>query len=229
MVLTVVGDVDPEQVAQAAYKWLGKEPVPTGEKIPDPAEEMTCQEAYQEIRMDIAQPDFQMAFKCEPIGNGTEGIRQEMIGDMAAEMLFGESSKLYLELYDKGVIDTTFGGGLEAADGCTFLTCGGESKDPQTVRKAILERVRQLEQEGLEEAEFTRIKRSAMGQKIRQLDSADSVCFRLCAYHFSDFDYFRFPEIYETVTVEDVQRFISKMVTEERCGMVVVKPIEEEE
>jgi predicted Zn-dependent peptidase len=68
-----------------------------------------------------------------------------------------------------------------------------------------------------------------MGQKIRQLDSADSVCFRLCAYHFSDFDYFRFPEIYETVTVEDVQRFISKMVTEERCGMVVVKPIEEEE
>lgn len=229
MVLTVVGDVEPEKIVQAAYKQLGTTAAPVGEKIPDRTEEMTCHQPYQEITMDVAQPAFQMAFKCEPIGNGPESIRQEMIGELAADVLLGESSKLYLELYDKGIIDTSFGGCLEMTDGGTFLSCGGECADPLVVKKAILDRVELLKREGVEEAEFRRIKRSAMGQRIRQLDSADSVCFRLCAYHFSDFDYFRFPEIYEAITADDVQRYLAGVISEERCGIVMVKPIEEEE
>ena len=71
------------------------------------------------------------------------------------------------------------------------------------------------------------MKRSNLGGRIRGLDSFDSVCFRVCAYHFSGFDYFRFPEVYESVKAEDVQEFIGRVVTQERCCLSLIEPKEE--
>ena len=74
-----------------------------------------------------------------------------------------------------------------------------------------------------------RMKRSALGRRIRQLDSFDGTCFRVCAYHFSGFDYFRFPEIYHSIEKEEIQAFIARIVTEERNCLSVIMPISKEE
>jgi predicted Zn-dependent peptidase len=228
MVLCVVGDVDPEQVVAAAEKRLGNELRPVGQKLTTEPEDMTCPVAYKKTAMEIAMPSFQLGFKCEPIEKGVEGIRQEILSDLAAEALFGEASRLYLELYEQGIIDTSFGGGFETVDGCSFLTCGGDSVDPESVRSAILAHARKLEQEGIPQEEFRRMKRSAMGRKIRDLDSFDSTCFRMCAYHFDEFDYFLFPQIYEEISVEEVLAFFPRVVREERCALSVIYPVKEE-
>ena len=60
------------------------------------------------------------------------------------------------------------------------------------------------------------MKRSAFGRRVKGLDSFDATCFRVCAYHFSDFDYFRFPEIYDTIQKEDVTAFLKETVRAER-------------
>lgn len=228
MVLCVVGDVDPETVAAAAVKRLGTALLPVAEKLPDEPEDMTCLVPFSQASMEVSMPTFQMAFKCEPIGKGEQSVCSEIIGDLAAEALFGESSQLYLELYGQGLIDTSFGGGFEMADGCAFLTCGGDTHDPEAVKTAILARARTLAQEGIEEADFLRMKRSALGRRIRDLDSFDSTCFRLCAYHFCDFDYFQFPKIYEAITARDLQAFLDRVVRQERCALSVIQPIKEE-
>ena len=82
--------------------------------------------------------------------------------------------------------------------------------------------------EGIREADFLRMKRGAMGRRIRDLDSFDSTCFRLCAYHFSDFDYFRFPEIYRSIQPEEIRAFLDRVVREERCGLSVIYPLNQE-
>ena len=82
--------------------------------------------------------------------------------------------------------------------------------------------------EGLPEKAFLRMKRSALGRRIRGLDSFDSTCFRLCAYHFSDFDYFRFPEIYRSIGAEEICDFLRRAVREERCGLSVIYPVNKE-
>lgn len=228
MVLCVVGDVDPERVVSAAEKHLGTERKPTGQVIPTETEKMTCPEAYRKTSMEIAMPSFQIGFKCEPIGKGEACVRQEVLGELAAEMLFGEASKLYLELYEQGIIDTSFGGGFETVDGCALLTCGGDSADPEAVRTAILDHAKRLTDEGITQEEFLRMKRSAMGRRIRDLDSFDSTCFRMCAYHFDDFDYFLFPQIYEEVTVREVLDFLRRVICKERCVLSVIYPVKEE-
>ena len=179
--------------------------------------------------MEVAMPMFNMAFKAEPTGSGDDAIRQEMIADLAAEALFGESSELYLKLYEAGVIDSSFGGGFETIDGCALLLCSGDSRDPDAVAEALLHQAQKIVAEGLEEEAFLRMKRSALGRRIRGLDSFDSTCFRICAYHFSDFDYFRFPEIFRQIESREIQDFLGRVVTRQRSSLSVIYPISKEE
>jgi len=95
MLLTVVGDVDPAEVERIAMARLGCEPAPHVEQSRVWNEKMTCESAYVEEAMEVAMPMFQIGFKCEPLGKGEAAIKEEMVADLAAEALFGESSALY--------------------------------------------------------------------------------------------------------------------------------------
>ena len=225
MLLCVIGDVEPETVARIALEQLGSEKLPVAEKCKDWAEPMTCLRPEVTAKMEVAMPMFNLAFKCEPLGQGEIAIREEMVADLAAEALFGESSELYLRLYEEGIIDSSFGGGFETIDGCALLLCSGDSGDAPAVREAILAQAEKLSREGLPEGDFLRMKRSALGRRIRGLDSFDATCFRVCAYHFSNFDYFRFPEVYRQITADEITAFLSRVVKRERCCLSIIEPV----
>ena len=228
MLLCVIGDVDPEAVKRIALEVLGTEKTPMGEKQTHWPESMVPVEAETVCAMEVAMPTFSLAFKCEPTGTGSQAIRREMVADLAAEALFGESSELYLRLYEQGLIDSSFGGGFETLQGCAMLCVGGDSEDPWAVRDAILAQAEKLAEEGISQEEFLRLKRSALGRRIRGLDSLDGTCFRVCAYHFSDFDYFRFPEVYRGIEKQEILEFLARVVRRERCAISVINPLSED-
>ncbi|MDY4220953.1 MAG: pitrilysin family protein [Candidatus Faecousia sp.] len=229
MLLCVIADVDPEEVKTAAMEVLGSEKRPMGEKQADWPEEMTPVLPETVCAMEVAMPTFSLAFKCEPTGMGSQAIRREMVADLAAEALFGESSELYLRLYEQGLIDSSFGGGFETMEGCAMLCASGDSEDPLAVRDAIIAQAEKLIREGIGQEEFLRLKRSALGRRIRGLDSLDGTCFRVCAYHFAGFDYFRFPEIYREIQRQDILEFLSRVVRRERCAISIIDPLDTEE
>ncbi len=228
MILCVAGDVDMDSVCAAAVDILGNENRPAGEKCLPAQEPLVSQAALMTARMDIVMPTFCLGFKCPDPGFGENAIRAEIVGDLAAEALFGESSPLYMELYARGLIDSSFGGGYEAVDGCSLLNCGGDSDSAESIRDAILAQAKKLAAGGISEASLARMKRSAMGRRIRDLDSFDPTCFRLCAYHFNRYDYFRFPEIYDSIDARDILDFLAQAVREEGCSLSVINPIEED-
>lgn len=228
MILCVIGDVDPEAVSQIAAQVLPKEDTVSVTRRNTWQEEMTCPERLITRSMEVAQPMFQLAFKHEPGGSGEAAVMEETIGELAAEALFGESSRLYLKLYEEGVIDSSFGGGYETVKGMAMLVASGDSDYPEKIRDAILEEVHRLAAEGIPEADFLRMKRSAMGRRVRELDSFNSTIFRVCAYHFVDFDYFNFPALYQKVEVQQLLDFLKATVTEERCSMSIIYPKEEQ-
>ena len=228
MILCVVGDVDPDRVAEIATEVLGSEKRPVGKKLRNWSETMEAAAEKQSSTMEVAMPMFNLGFKCEYPGSGEAAIRQEMVGDLAAEALFGESSELYLRLYEEGLIDSSFGGGFETIDGMAMLLCSGDSDDADAVREAVLAQAEKLSREGISEEAFLRMKRSAFGRRVRDLDSFDSTCFRLCAYELSDYDYFNFPDLYERIEKEEIREFLHRVVRERRCSMSVINPQEEE-
>ena len=229
MMLCVVGDVDPHRVAEIAEEVLGTEQRPVGKKIQHWVEDMTVSKPESYRNMEVAMPTFQLGFKCEDVGWGRDSVRKEIVGDLAAEALFGESSPLYLELYEDGLIDSSFGGGFETIDGMAMLLCSGDSDEPEAIREAILEEAERIAREGVDEEAFGRMKRSALGRRLRDLDSFSSTCFRLCAYHLSDFDYFRFPGVYRKIESREIQEFLGRVVRESRAALSVIEPAKEED
>ncbi len=225
MVLTVVGDVDGEEITKIAEEVLGKTYKAPAEKIKNWPEAMAVGPDAA-LQQEVAEDTFQIGFKCEPAASGPETARLDVLGYLAAEMLLGESTKLYLQLYEDQTVGAGFGGGFETIDGCAMLTCGGISRHPETVRQKLLDRAAEIAEAGLDEAEFLRVKRGAVGRRVRDLDSFDSLCYRICAYHFLGSDYFGFPELYESITAREVQDFLTRVVTKDRCTVAVTRPMQ---
>ena len=127
-------------------------------------------------------------------------------------------------MYEAGIIDSSFGGGFETLDGAALFTCSGDSNDPEEIRRQILAQAQKLVEQGIEKTEFERLRRSALGRRIRGLDSFDATCFRLCAYRFTNYDYFNFPEVYRSIRWEDVVSFLKRTVLEEHSALSVIFP-----
>ncbi len=229
MTLCVVGDVDAQEVQAIANEILGDQPREVGVKIANWDEPLTVSVPEIQGNMEVAMPMFSLVFKAAPVGTGEAGFCQELTADLACELLFGESSELYQRLYQEGTIDTAFGGGFEVVDGCAMLMISGDSEDPRRVREAILAQAEDMIREGIPEAEFRRLLRATLGSRIKALDNFDSTCFRLCAYHMTDYDYLRFPAAYEKVTAEDVRQFLARVIRRESCALSVIYPIHQED
>ena len=224
MLLCVVGDVDAEKVAELAAAVTGGEMQTPPRRDYGKKEAMMPAQASVSRTMEVSMPTFAIGFKCEPAASGLEAMRREIIGDLAAEILVGESSALYQRLYEDGLIDAGFSAGYESVKDACQLSASGDSDAPEQVLEAILQETERIRQEGFEEELFQRLKKSSLGRRTRDLDSFESICYRICAYHFDGADYFRFPEAYASVTPADVRDFLAATVCRERAVLSVVHP-----
>ncbi len=229
MVLCVAADVEPEQVRRLALDILPREP--GGASARDYGPEEPSAPARQEVvqEMEVAMPMFAVGFKCPPVPEGQERLRQELMGDLAAEVLCGESSPLYRRLYEQGLIDSDFSVGYELLKGMPNVSLSGDSEDPRAVLEAVLAEAGRITREGVEEGLFRRLKRASLGRRVRGLDSFDGLCYRLAISCFDRADYLQFPEIYEDITVEDVRAFIEKHITAETAVLSIIRPKQKEE
>lgn len=225
MILCVVGDVDGAQVINIAAEEAGTQTTERPLPVRHYGKEDCLRPARGEARleMEVSMPTFAIGFPCRG-ERGETLLRREIAGDLAAEILVGESSPLYQRLYEAGLIDNDFYAGYEQIKEVGLLSMGGDSRDPHGVLQAILEEVRRIEAQGVEEKLFYRLKKSALGRRMRDLDSFQSICYRLCAYGFDGIDYFRFPEAYAAVSLEEVQTLLSQLIRPERSALAVIVP-----
>ena len=82
-------------------------------------------------------PQFLLGYKCAPAADGEEYLRAQIVGDLACELLLGESSPLYLRLYDQGLVNGSFGSTFEMMPGIAYLYAGGDSRDTAAVAAEI--------------------------------------------------------------------------------------------
>lgn len=228
MMLTVVGDVDPERVAQIAREILPEQPGSICERCYGEAESAQVVTHEMNLTMDVSMPLFMLGFKCDPAGQGRDALCQELLADLAAELLMGESSPLYNRLYEEGLIDAGFSCGYEAIRQACLLSASGDSRDPAAVRDAILAEVDRIVEEGPDLALFERLKKSSFGRRLRELDSFDAICYRMCENCFDETEYYEFPELFDEINAEQAVRFLQQTVTPERMTLSVVWPRKKE-
>ena len=224
MVLCVVGNVDAERVAAVAREVL---PAESGPVIPrDYGVEESPAPARREHTqaMEVSMQQFLAGYKCDTPPEGLEQFRLGMIGDMACDILFGDSSPLYNRLYEQGLINDSFGGNFDILPGVAYLYVGGDSNDPRAVHGAITREAERLAREGIDEDFYQRVRRSAYGQMIRSLNSFESIAISQAEGVFHGYDYFSFPEVFASITKADLEDFLRRNVTAERSAISLITP-----
>jgi len=223
MCLCVVGDVDADEVFRIAEDVLPKERCPIAQRDYGPEESLICGGLRVERQMPVSMPMFMLGFKCSACG--MDALKADLLGDLAVELLAGEASPLYMKLYESGLIDGSFSVGYESLHGVSMLVMTGDSNDPEAVCTAILDENARIVREGADENLFHRLKRSALGRRLRGLDGFESICHHQCSYFFENVEYFDFPALYESMTQADVLDFLSRNAVESRSGMSVIRPL----
>ena len=225
MILTVVGNVEPQKVVETARRILPREGGPVIERDYG-REEAAVAEKETSLAMEVSCPQFLTGFKCDPVPEGEEFMRMALIGDMACDILLGDSSPLYLRLYDQGLINTSFGGAYEMMPGISYLYAGGDSKDARTVQAEIIKEARRLAEKGIDEDFYQRIRRAAFGSNLRGLNSFENIAVSLTEGYFHGYDPLRFPQVFDSITIEDVAAFLRENITEERSVLSEIVPKE---
>lgn len=228
MVLCVAGDVEPEKVVAIAREILTEQAAPEVETDYGPAEPETALCALSEKRMEVSAPIFELGFKGAAAERGMR-LHQRLVGNLAADAFFGPSSPLYSRLYEKGLINNSFGGCYEDAPGCAFFAVNGESKAPCEVRDLLLEEAERIAREGLDPELWERQKKAAYGIAVRQLNSLENTCIELAQAHFLGEEFLDFPARYQSIQKEEAEQMIAQWCTPERASLAIVRPKEEEE
>ena len=223
MILTAVGDVDPVHVVDLARSILPRE---RGEEIPRDYGTEPADIAQKEtsMAMEVSTPQFLTGFKCTPAPEGEDYLRMSAIGDMACDILLGDSSPLYLRLYGQGLINTSFGGAFEMMPGVAYLYAGGDSRDARAVAGEIYREAERLAAEGIDEDFYQQVRRATFGEQLRGLNSFENIAVSLTEGYFRGYDPFRFPQVFDSITKDDILAFLRENLREERAVLSEIVP-----
>ena len=227
MVLCVAGPVDPEHICDVAREILPKEAGPIAAKDYGEKEEPRAAQTLIEERMEVSAPLFQLGYKGDAPVNGEMRLRQELVGELALEVLLGNSTPLYAKLYREGLINQNFSYGYESYPGCAFLIAGGESKDPEAVRMAVADEVGRIGREGVDSALWERVKKGVYGNKVRGLNSFENLCVGQAQSFFAGSNFLHFADVFDSIVKAEAEELIANWVTEERAALSVVRAKEE--
>ena len=226
MCLVVVGDVKPERIIASANQILPAKSGPLIRRDYGAEEELTAAEHFVSAAMEVSMPTFLVGFKCPPQHGGEQQHRFTAIGELACDVLMGESSPLYARLYAEGLINGSFGAAFDLLPGASYVYAGGDSKDPQAVAEAILAEAQRLVSQGVDGDYYRRVVNANFGAALKALNSFESIAVSMAEGCFQGYDPYRFPEVYDSITVEDVLDFLRQHMTRDHMALSVITPKE---
>ena len=226
MILVCVGNVDQARVAEDAEAILPREGGPA--VIRDYGREDAAGPAGSEVSqaMEVSMPMFLAGYKCQAVDEGEGTLRQSIVGDLACDALFGDSSPLYTRLYEEGAVNSSLGGNFDMLPGAHYVYVGGDAKDPRRVFEEITRQARKLGEEGIGEDFYRQIRRAAYGGMLRSLNSFENIAVSIAEAYFRGFDYFRFPEVFDAVGKADVEAFLRENIAPEKSALSLIQPRE---
>lgn len=224
MSLAVVGNVDPEKVADMAREVLPAEAGEVPERDYGEQEALLPHQREISKQMEVSAPQFLFGARFEPEMDGKARLKQRITGSIALKMLLGRSSPVFNRLYAGGMLNGDFEYELDYSAGTAMFLAGGESRDIPAVMDEIRKELSRISSEGLDGDLFENAKKSQFGDELRGLGSFSSLALSLIEGAFADFCPLDAFEIIEATTTRDVLSFIEDHISPEKLSLSVIEP-----
>ncbi|MBR3942953.1 MAG: insulinase family protein [Clostridia bacterium] len=224
MVLVIAGDVDVFETAAVVENLLSG--LKTG-KAPNkyyPEEQKEVVKEYTEQKLAVGFPIYMLGFKGAHKAEGFDLLRQEIIGKTAMDILFGKSSAFYLTAYDDGLINENFEFDYECCPQYCHAIISGEGDQYEAVKAKINETIKNALDKGVDASEFERKIKLCRSGYIRRFNNVETVVHNLMESAFMDYNLYDYLEACDSVTLQDVEKFIREELAEDRSVLSVILP-----
>ena len=221
MAVCVVGNVDPEKVSAIAKEVLPREKreIPRrdyGTEGPLPENKRT------ECEMAVGMPMFLMGARCGGAVRGQELLKEQLTANLAMSLMMAKGADLYMDLYHAGMINDTFSYAFETGAGTSYLLFGGESEKSDVVCARILEKAADIAEHGPDGALLARRKKAMIGDKLRELNVFDTVCYNILDGYFHGYDSMGELKVLSGITEGDVKSFLRENFQPEKMALSIV-------
>ena len=224
MVLTIVGDVDPNQVVSAVKKEFGI--LPGGRFVPPSVPEETALQKIKiaELYREKEQAHFVLGF----LGVSLRDHDRYALEVLDAA-LSGQGGRLFYELRDKEslayALDFSASPNLDPGYIGVYMATHPDKLDRAI--EGVLRELRRVKEEGLTEEEVQRAKKYLIGnfEIGLQTNGAQANQMSLDELYGSGYDHYeRYPREIQKVSREDVDRAAKKYFNLEGYALAIIRP-----
>lgn len=229
MVLCVAGNVDVGTVCEIADKVLEKSVDKTAVK----AENLKTDEPYEvkaryiEEECSLSMPLFYIGFKQ---GNPEDKITEKDLAetDIMMFLLSSNTSRLYKQLTDEELINSTFGYEYLYGDGYSMIMFSGETKDPARTSDMIRNAIVDMKNNGISTAELEIAKKAIYGSEIESFNSTERIGNAMVDFAMGKLNVFDYLDAIADVTSTGVYEKLNKLFDVNNYSLSVVLPKKEE-
>ena len=221
MVLSIAGNFEIKDVVEACDKIL-KPAAPVRVSTREVQEPDEIRTRRVEQTLEVAAPLFQIGFKGRA-KSYRENILAQVTGELVCDLIAGESTALYRELYDEGLINAVFDTEVMAGPNYLVNIFSGESRDPDAVFARLTDGVRALQERGILEEDFERARRAAYGRYVGIYGNVESMAGMMVLAKLADFGAYEPLDLLGELTLNDAQAFLRENFDTERCALSVVR------
>lgn len=222
MVLSVAGNVTPEQVIAIADEILTKKDEPLNTQSIFPYEPYEVGKNFVEQKLSVAVPMFQLGFK-EDAEDRRLTSKELAETDIILSAFAGEASPLYKRLLDEELINQSFGFEYFEEMGYRAVIFSAETRDPEKTAKIIKEAAEEIHKTGVPEEEFNRAKRAVYGKNIAALNSPENTATIMASFDFAGRELYDYIDATASVTLEDVNQRLKSQLDPNNTTLSVVR------
>lgn len=227
MVLVVSGDLSFDEIIKTVEKSERKDYKKLGNidrNYGNEPEEIKTKLVEEEMM--ISTPIFYMGFKDKQLGlRGEEQVKKDLVTNIILDMLFSSSSPFYNDLYDEGLIDSSFGSYYTGKESYGHSLIVGQAKKPKVVYDRVLDLLNRPVEEILVEDDFKRIKRNSIGEFLMGCNSVDFLANNFVDLYFDGFLLIDYLELLESIEYRDVLLRFKNHFKEENAVLSIINPL----
>ncbi len=223
IVISLCGDFNPEEIIERTKSMIiEKEFYKNIERIyPEEPEEIN--KPIMVEKMEISTPLFVIGIKDKP-KNEKEQIRKGIAIEILSNMLAGNSSKLYKELYENGEILSEISFEYEATQSFSYLLLAAQAQDPEKVLSKFITEINSLKEKRIQEEEFNRIKKKIYGNYISNYDDVAEIAKTFLTDSLENVDSFDLINEFSTVNLQYVEEILREVFVEKNIIISIISP-----
>ena len=223
MVLTVVGDFEPEAILSEIEKRLKKGQ--DREKIQRiyPEEKQEINQKYAEKKMEVSQPIFMIGIKDQKTNKAEDVVTKHIAIEIILNMIAGNSSKLYSKLYSEGLLMSEPDFDYEFSKEYAHVLISGQSKDPKKVYEEILKEIENMKKQPLNKEQFERIKKKIYGNYVTEYNGVADIGRMFVSDYIKGINSFEYLDKFNRIDESYIKQILNNIFVEEKTILSVIK------